>query len=50
MDAAEEDFNHQMESASEYRKMIAKEPERWSLIDCCENSLLKRKEEIHELI
>jgi len=50
MDAAEEDFNHQMESASEYRKMIAKEPERWTLIDCCNEGNLKSKEEIHELV
>jgi len=50
LDAAEEDFNHQMQSAKEYKKMISKEPERWVLIECCNNGNLMTKEEVHELI
>lgn len=50
MDAAEEDYLHQMESAKEYRKMVEKEPERWTLVDCCDEGEMRSKEEIHELI
>ncbi|MEI8068079.1 MAG: deoxynucleoside kinase [Candidatus Shapirobacteria bacterium] len=50
MDAAEEDFNHQMESAKEYKKMAQKEAYLWILIDCCRDGKLMSKEEIHELI
>jgi dTMP kinase len=50
MDAAEEDFNHQMESAKEYKKMANKEPNLWVLIDCCWNGKLLPKEEIHNII
>ncbi|MDD2224942.1 MAG: deoxynucleoside kinase [Candidatus Shapirobacteria bacterium] len=50
MDAAEEDFNHQMESAKEYKKMADKEPDLWVLIDCCRDGKLLPKEEIHNII
>jgi dTMP kinase len=50
MDAAEEDFNHQMESAKEYKKMVQQNPESWALIDCCENGQLMAPEEIHQKI
>lgn len=50
MDAAEEDFNHQMESAKEYKKMAEKEPDVWVLINCCREGKLMSKEEIHEEI
>ena len=50
MDAAEEDFLHQMESAREYRKMIDKETDWWALIDCCENGVLRSKEDVHEMV
>lgn len=50
MDAAEEDFNHQMESAKEYKKMVKMNPENWVLIDCCKNGQLLPKEDIHQMI
>lgn len=50
MDAPEEDFNHQMESAKEYKKMVKKEPKKWILIDCCRNGKLMSREEISEII
>lgn len=50
MDQAEENFNHQMESAKEYKKMAEKEPDLWILIDCCRDGKLMPKEEIHEII
>lgn len=50
MDQAEESFNHQMESAKEYKKMAKKEPNIWVLIDCCRKGKLMSKEEINEMI
>jgi len=50
LDAPEEDFNHQMEAAKEYRKMAQKEPNTWVLIDCCREGKLMSKEEIREII
>ena len=50
MDQAEENFNHQMESAKEYRKMAQKEPDRWILIDCCRDGELLSREEVNEII
>lgn len=50
MDMAEENFNHQMESAKEYRKMTEKEADRWVLINCCRDGKLMSREEIHEII
>ena len=50
MDAPEEDFNHQMESAKEYKKMAKKEPDVWVLIDCCRDGKLMSREEINEII
>jgi dTMP kinase len=50
MDAAEEDFNHQMESAKEYKKMVKTNPDNWVLVDCCKNGELLSREEIHKLI
>lgn len=50
LDAPEEDFNHQMESAKEYKKMVNMNPESWVLIDCCKNGQLLSREEIHQLI
>ena len=50
MDAAEEDFNHQMESAKEYKKMSEKEPETWMLVNCCRDGKLLPKEEINTII
>jgi dTMP kinase len=50
MDAAEEDFGHQMEAAEEYKKMAEKEPDVWILIDCCRDGKLMSKEEINEKI
>jgi dTMP kinase len=45
MDAAEEDFNHQMESTKEYRKMI-KNDKTWVEVNCCDKkgNLLKPEE------
>jgi dTMP kinase len=50
MDAPEEDFNHQMESAKEYKKMAKKEPGKWILINCCRDGKLISREEISEII
>jgi dTMP kinase len=50
MDQAEENFNHQMETAKEYKKMAQKEPEMWVLIDCCRERKLMSREEINEVI
>jgi len=50
MDQAEENFNHQMETAKEYKKMAQKEPEMWVLIDCCREGKLMSREEINEKI
>ena len=50
MDQAEENFNHQMESAKEYKKMANKEPNLWVLIDCCRDGKLLPKEEINTII
>jgi thymidylate kinase len=50
MDAAEEDFNHQMESAKEYKKMVEKNPKKWCLVDCCQNGKLLAPEEINQKI
>ncbi len=50
MDQAEENFNHQMESAKEYKKMTEKEPYTWVLIDCCRDGKLMSREEINEII
>ncbi len=50
MDAAEEDFKHQMESAKEYKKMVKKNPKWWILIDCCKGGKLMSPEEINDLI
>lgn len=50
MDQAEENFNHQMETAKEYKKMAQKEPEMWVLIDCCREGKLMSREEINEII
>ena len=50
MDAPEEDFNHQMESAKEYRKMAEIDPGKWVLVDCCQNGQLMSREEIHQKI
>lgn len=50
MDAAEEDFRHQMESAKEYKKMVRNNPKWWTLIDCCRKGKLMPPEEINELI
>jgi dTMP kinase len=50
MDAAEEDFNHQMEAAKEFKKMAEKEPTIWVAINCCKDGNLLSKEEIHEMI
>jgi dTMP kinase len=50
MDAAEEDFKHQMESAKEYKKMVKNNPKWWALIDCCRSGKLMSPEEINELI
>lgn len=50
MDQAEENFNHQMETAKEYKKMAQKEPETWVLIDCCREGKLMLREEINEVI
>lgn len=49
MDSAEENFNHQMESAKEYRKMTEKE-DSWILVDCCRDGKLMSREEIAEII
>lgn len=37
MDAAEEDFNHQMEAAKEYKKMIEND-KTWVEINCCDKN------------
>jgi len=50
MDAAEEDFKHQMQSAKEYKKMVKENPKWWTLIDCCRGGKLMPPEEINELI
>lgn len=50
MDAAEEDFQHQMQSAEEYRKMVTKNPEWWTLIDCCRDSKMMSEVEIKNMI
>lgn len=50
MDAAEEDYLHQMQSAEEYKKMVKNNPDTWSLIDCCQEGSMRSKTEIHELI
>jgi dTMP kinase len=50
MDAAEEDFKHQMESAKEYKKMVANNPNWWTLVDCCREGKLMLPKEINELI
>lgn len=50
MDQAEENFNHQMETAKEYKKMAEKEPQMWVLIDCCREGKLMSREEINEKI
>jgi dTMP kinase len=50
MDAAEADFQHQMESAKEYRKMVRENPGWWVLIDCCRKGKLMTPEEINELV
>lgn len=50
MDAAEEDFNHQMEAAKEYEKMVENDPKRWCLVNCCQNGKLLPMETIHEMI
>jgi len=50
MDQAEANFNHQMETAKEYKKMAKKEPKIWILVDCCRDGKLLSKEEIHEII
>jgi thymidylate kinase len=50
MDEAESNFNHQMETAKEYKKMVEKNPKNWVLINCCENGKLMPPEKIHEII
>jgi dTMP kinase len=50
MDAAEEDFKHQMQSAIEYRKMVEKNPDWWTLVDCCEKGKMLPEEKINDLI
>lgn len=50
MDAAEEDFQHQMQSALEYRKMVADNSDWWTLIECCHKGKLMPSEEINELM
>ncbi len=50
MDQAEANFNHQMETAKEYKKMAEKEPERWVIIDCCREGKLLPMEEINQII
>ncbi|HPJ17252.1 MAG TPA: deoxynucleoside kinase [Candidatus Woesebacteria bacterium] len=50
MDAAEEDFKHQMESAKQYRRMVANNPDWWTLIDCCCNGEMMAIEDINKLI
>ena len=50
MDAAEEDFKHQMESAKEYRKMAERQPGRWTLVECCQNGEMLPPLEVHELV
>jgi len=50
MDAAEEDFKHQMLSAEEYKKMVVNNPNWWVLVDCCRKEKLMSPEEINELI
>jgi dTMP kinase len=50
MDAPEEDFNHQMETAKEYKKMAKKEADIWVLINCCKKGKLMSKEKINEII
>jgi len=50
MDAAEEDFNHQMLSAEEYKKMVNNNPDWWVLIDCCRDGNLMSPEKVNELV
>lgn len=50
MDQAEANFNHQMETEKEYKKMAKKEPKIWILVDCCQDGKLLSKEEIHKII
>jgi len=50
MDAAEEDFQHQMQSALEYRRMVANNPDWWTLVSCCCDGKLMPPEEINELM
>lgn len=50
MDAAEEDFQHQMQSALEYRRMVIDNPNWWTLIECCRNEKLMVPKEINDLM
>jgi dTMP kinase len=50
MDAAEEDFKHQMLSAEEYKKMVANNPDWWVLVDCCREGKLMSPEDINEMV
>lgn len=50
MDAAEEDFKHQMLSAEEYKKMVVNNPDWWVLVNCCRDGKLMSPEEINDLV
>jgi len=50
MDQAEEDFNHQMRAAEEYRRMINENPGWWVGVECCQNGKMLPPEEIFKMV